>query len=216
MQECNTGTDEAVVLVHGLWMTGLESGLLRRRLGHEHGFRTFQFYYHTVGHDLAENMRRLHRFVAGIDAPAIHFVAHSLGGLVTLPTLDVLGLERPGRVVCLGSPLLGSTSARSLMEWPGGAWVVGQTLREVMHDGGLGEYRGDREVGVIAGTLSFGLGRLFGFMGEPSDGTVAVAETRLPGVTDHLEIAATHTGLLLSAAAATQASHFLRHGRFDR
>jgi hypothetical protein len=59
-----------------------------------------------------------------------------------------------------------------------------------------------------------GLGALFaGFSGE-HDGTVAVAETRLPGLTDHVVVAASHSGLLFSAAAAQQAIAFLRDGSF--
>ena len=48
----------------------------------------------------------------------------------------------------------------------------------------------------------------------PSDGTVAVAETRLPGLADHCLVAASHTGLVFSRPAAGQAAAFLRHGRF--
>lgn len=206
---------EDLVLVHGLWMTGVETGLLRHRLAHDHGFRTHQFFYHTVSDDLATNVRHLQKFIAKIDSPSIHFVAHSLGGLVTLHTLAT-GVDRPGRVVCIGAPLLGSSSARSLRRWPGGDWFIGKTLRQIMQDGGLREYCGDREVGVIAGTLSFGLGRLFGPLEEPNDGTVTVAETRLPGLSDHLEVAVTHTGLLLTPRVAAQTAHFLRRGRFAR
>ncbi|HZV37578.1 MAG TPA: alpha/beta hydrolase, partial [Pseudoxanthomonas sp.] len=43
---------------------------------------------------------------------------------------------------------------------------------------------------------------------------VALAETRLPGIADHCEVACSHTGLAFSAAAAAQAAHFLREGRF--
>ncbi|HSM10829.1 MAG TPA: alpha/beta hydrolase, partial [Lysobacter sp.] len=48
-----------------------------------------------------------------------------------------------------------------------------------------------------------------------SDGTVAVAETRLSGLADHVVVAASHSGLLFSAAASRQAIAFLRTGRFQ-
>ena len=45
---------------------------------------------------------------------------------------------------------------------------------------------------------------------------MAVAETRLPGITDHCVVAASHSGLLFSSEAAAQTVAFLRHGRFER
>jgi hypothetical protein len=71
------------------------------------------------------------------------------------------------------------------------------------------------DVGMIAGCVPRGLGGLFaGFRGD-HDGTVAVAETRVPGLADHVVVRASHSGLLFSDAVARQAAHFLRHGRFD-
>jgi hypothetical protein len=59
-----------------------------------------------------------------------------------------------------------------------------------------------------------GVGGLFAPMDGPSDGTVALSETRLPGIADHCVVPASHTGLVLSAEAARRAARFLRHGRF--
>ena len=67
---------------------------------------------------------------------------------------------------------------------------------------------------MIAGRVPHGLGALFaGFDGE-HDGTVAVAETQLPGLADHVVVDASHSGLLFSAEAAEQTIAFLRRGRF--
>jgi hypothetical protein len=70
-------------------------------------------------------------------------------------------------------------------------------------------------IGVIAGCVPHGLGALFaGFDGE-HDGTVAVAETHLPGVADHIVVHASHSGLLFSTEAVEQAIAFLRYGHFQ-
>jgi hypothetical protein len=67
---------------------------------------------------------------------------------------------------------------------------------------------------VIAGCVPHGLGALLaGFDGD-HDGTVAIEETRLPGVSDHVVVEASHSGLLFSAEAVDQAVAFLRSGRF--
>ena len=78
------------------------------------------------------------------------------------------------------------------------------------------EWSGRRDVGVIAGSMGVGIGRLFGALEDAHDGTVMVEETRLPGAKDHIVVAASHTGLLLSAEVAAQTRHFLEHGEFSR
>jgi hypothetical protein len=59
-----------------------------------------------------------------------------------------------------------------------------------------------------------GGGRLFARLPKPNDGSVVVEETQLDGMTDHIVLPVSHSGLLFSANAALQAIHFLRHGRF--
>lgn len=207
---------ETIVLVHGLWMTGMESGLLRNRLQDEYGFATRQYSYHTVQIGLEDNMRLLHEFLADVPGETLHIVGHSLGGVLALNMLDRYPEARPGRVVCLGSPLRGSLTARAMAGLPFGEELLGATMREAVLSGGLTEYAGPREVGVIAGTLSVGLGLVIENLPSPNDGTVAVTETQLPGIKDHIEVAVSHTGLLVSPLVASQAAYFLRHGEFAR
>lgn len=205
-----------VVVVHGLWMTGMETGLLRSRLREDYGFDPRQYSYRTVQAGLDANVRQLHEYLAAVPGDTLHVVGHSLGGLLALHTLLRYPDPRPGRVVCLGSPLRGSVAARALAGLPFGQEILGQTMREAVLDGGLDEYRGAREVGVIAGTMGLGLGVVIENLPIPNDGTVAVEETRLPGIRDHLEIEVSHTGLLVSPLVASQTAFFLRHGQFAR
>ena len=72
----------ATVFVHGLWLTGAESLLLRRRLTASHGFACHSFTYRTVGGSMQPVIEQLAKFVSRIDADRVHFVGHSLGGLV--------------------------------------------------------------------------------------------------------------------------------------
>ena len=208
--------EEIVVLVHGLWMTGIESGLLRSRLREDYGFDTRQYSYHTVKVGLEENVRELHAFLQGVAGDPVHIVGHSLGGLLALHTLMRYPDQRRGRVVCLGSPLRGSSAARAMAGLPFGEDMLGATIRDAVLAGGMTEYRGSREVGVIAGTLGVGLGVIIDNLPSPNDGTVAVEETRLPGIKDHLEIGVSHTGLLVSKLVASETAYFLRHGEFAR
>jgi hypothetical protein len=69
---------------------------------------------------------------------------------------------------------------------------------------------------MVAGDRPLGLGQVLGHFDGDSDGTVAVAETRLAGLADHVVVPASHTGLVFSPIAARQVVAFLRDGRFER
>ena len=79
---------------------------------------------------------------------------------------------------------------------------------------GLHRLPRDREVGVVAGSKPVGIGRVFGGFDGPSDGTVQVWETQLPGLADHRIVAVTHTGLVFSRDVAVLTSAFLADGHF--
>lgn len=198
-----------VILLHGLWMPGAAMHWLAAQLKAA-GFAPEIFSYHSVadGPDLA-----VPRLVELLQAEGeADIVAHSLGGLIALQAL----CEAPGlpvaRVVCLGSPLTGSGAATGMLRWAPAASLLGRSAALLRQ--GIACWHGRAQVGAIAGHVPHGLGALFaGFDGE-HDGTVAVAETRLPGLADHVVVDASHSGLLFSAQAAAQAVAFLRDGRF--
>jgi hypothetical protein len=73
-----------------------------------------------------------------------------------------------------------------------------------------------REVGVIAGNASIGLGQFVAQFEEDNDGTVAVSETQLAGVRDHMVMPVSHNGMLLSSSVLDQAAAFLKRGEFLR
>ena len=206
-----------VLLVHGLWYG--RPGMLRlaRRL-RKHGWACELFGYSSVFSAPDSNVKRLAERVAGLqdqdDAP-LHLVGHSLGGLVILKMLADWHTELDGgRVVLLGSPLNGSAVARRMLgnrllkPW------VGRAAK--LLDAGLDDLPGDREVAAIAGTSSLGVGRLFADLDKPHDGTVTVAETKVPDLADHLELPVSHTGLVFSRQVAEAVDGFLRSGRFGQ
>lgn len=204
---------QVVVLVHGLWMTGIDMSLLRHRL-RRCGFRTIQFSYPTVRHNIIQNAACLQQFIEKIDAEVIHFVCHSLGGLVVRRLFHDFPRQRPGRIVTLGTPHSGSLVAQRLNHSSLGRMILGHSLdRGLLGDIPLWEE--SREIGVIAGTLSIGIGQLVPGLSRPNDGTVAVAETFLAGMTDHVEVHTSHMALLFSREAARQTCIFLKTGRFD-
>jgi len=201
-----------VVLLHGLWMRGFTLISLRRRL-ESAGFSVDLFDYASVTQDSSASVEKLLALTAVAAGRKVHFVGHSLGGLLALKTLTHHPNLIEGRVVCLGSPLRGSSVARALASFPGGSFLLGRSL-DLLSDG-LDRWQGAQQVGAIAGRLPLGLGLAIGTLNTPHDGTVSVEETQLPGLTDHCVIAATHSGLAFSEEAAKQTVAFLRHARFD-
>lgn len=205
--------EATIVLAHGLWMHGLAMRPLAGRLHRAMGLPVHCFSYPSVSGGAADNLQRLLDCLAGIATPGVHLVGHSLGGVLALRAAQRLA-SRPGRVVCLGAPLLGSAAGQALRRWPGGARLLGRTLDEAVLHRPLDGWHETREVGVIAGRLGVGAGLLLGVLQGEHDGAVTVAETRLPGITGHVVLPVTHTGMLLSARVADQAAHFLRTGAF--
>ena len=206
-----------VVYVHGLWLTGLEGGLLRRRLARDLNAKTLAFSYASVNSSMTDNAQALATFLLETRAETLHLVGHSLGGLVILKLFELgraAGLP-PGRIVLLGSPLTGSRAARNLARLPFGRKIMGRGIEEELLKERVRRWNGERELGVIAGSLRLGFGQLVGATGGPSDGTILVEETRLPGISQHLVLRVSHTGLPFSSAVAAQTAAFLRSGRFD-
>jgi len=213
-------TEEVVVFLHGIWMPGGEMWPFKRLLQREHGLPGELFSYHSVSDTLDENAHNLARFVIELGVPRVHLVGHSLGGVVALRALAGVADMPPGRVVCLGSPLNGSRAADQLSEHHWGKSIIGSALIQGVIDQPAANWATNaveqRDVGVIAGTLSIGLGKLFATFDGENDGTVAVAETRLPGLKDHICYATNHTGLIFSEGVATQTAAFLKRGEFLR
>jgi pimeloyl-ACP methyl ester carboxylesterase len=205
---------EHVILLHGLWMRGFALSMLHRRLI-EAGFRVHRFDYLSVAATQQRILDRLQARMTGLatEADAVHLVGHSLGGLLALRAcLD--GELPPGRIVCLGSPLKGSAAARGFAAWGRGGQVLLGHNRELLQQG-FERWDGMREVGMIAGRMPLGLGAMLGHFAGEHDGTVAVDETRLDGLTAHCVVEANHTGLLFSAEVAQRVARFLHQGRFE-
>jgi pimeloyl-ACP methyl ester carboxylesterase len=206
----NTAT--RVVLVHGLfygrWSMRVLAGRLRRA-----GFNVESFGYRPGRDGLDGAAAALAAFCRGLDSPVTRFVGHSLGGLVILRALDQQPERVPGRAVLLGTPLQGSHVARRLCANRFGRAMLGAAGPVLV--GGCSRLPAQYEIGMVAGTVRVGLGRLTGVLDGPSDGTVGLQEANATGLAGRLVLPVTHTGLLFSARVAEQAAHFLRTGRFD-
>jgi pimeloyl-ACP methyl ester carboxylesterase len=211
-----------VLFVHGLWLNGAESFLIRRRLA-QHGFALRVLRYSSLGESMDQVARRGARFAHALATRTlrpVHLLGHSLGGLVIYRMFET-GLLEPDRfsgdfcrVVFMGTPARGSQSAHALARGPA-RWMLGLVgTRDLLH-GLPARWPFSSQLGIIAGTSGSGLGRLLTRFDGPNDGTVSVAETRLEGATDFCTLPVNHTGMLLSPQTAPRIAAFLLRGRFD-
>src|SRR4051812_20290095 len=160
-------------------MIGSVMGVLRRLI-EPRGFKVATFGYASIREGLDANAALLAQFVAKVPGDTVHFLGHSLGCVVIRALLERHVLDRPGRVVCLGPPFRGSVTAERVARLPGGSHVLGRSMRDLIARGGFATASpSGREIGIIAGRVPIGMGRVFGSFAGPNDGMVTVEETRL-------------------------------------
>jgi len=211
---------DTVVLLHGLGRGPWAMKLLERRLFNA-GYRVHNLGYSRRADSIeaiVAEFRGSYLECCGEETGPVHFVTHSLGGLVVRAYLAEHPPAVLGRMVMLAPPNGGSAIVDHFRDWG--------FLRAAM--GPLAPQLGtgpedlparlpipDTEVGIIAGDRWINPVGPF-VLPAPHDGTVSVDRTRLPGMKDHLIVPHTHTFIMNSARVAREVVHFLRHGLFER
>jgi pimeloyl-ACP methyl ester carboxylesterase len=206
-----SGPDFPVILAHGLWAPGLVMTPLAIRLERE-GFRCHGFSYGGRSRPLEAHAERLVRFARTIGRA--HFVGHSLGGLVMLSALQSDASIAVGRVVLLGTPARGCLSGQRLARRAHGRWLLGES-EKLWREGIEARWTRPEPLGVIAGTMPFGLGRIIGRLPGPNDGVVRVEETAVDGMTECMVLPVSHSAMLISSRVEKNVAAFLNDGRFS-
>jgi len=213
-------TRDGVVLLHGISRTARSFRKMQRAV-EAAGFTTLNLDYASRRKPLdalAEDIRPAIEGFAGHIDGSLHFVCHSMGGLLARVYLARYRPQRLGRVVMLGTPNGGSEIADRLKNFvPYRAFFgpAGQqlgTLRDAdlsallpPVDYAVGVVAGSRSIYPMAGTL----------LPKPHDGRVSVENTRLDGMADHVVVATTHPWLVRNGDAIARTIAFLRNGRFQ-
>jgi len=205
-----------VVYVHGLWMPGEESLVLRHRLEQDFGLTCHALRYSAAFSSMDAITESLEEQARGLEAEELHLVGHSLGGLVIHRFLERFPEQPPGRVVFLGTPTLASRAAQSANRFVPMEPFMGRSVaEELLRPKERRWTHAQRPLGIIAGTERFGVGQFLAHFDEDNDGTVAVSETHMPGATDHLTLPVSHLGMLVSARVAQEVGRFLSSGAFS-
>jgi len=183
--------------------------LLGARLG-RHGYSTHVFHY--SGRDSLEgNVERLVRH-AGAHG-RLHFVGHSLGGVLVFDALDRHPELHVATAVLIGAPVRGCLAGRRLAVSRFGRWMMGATTPRWGERNAA--WRRPEPLGIIAGTLPIGLGWMTGRLPGRSDGVVRVEETLVEGMAQQVTVPVAHSALIASRHVAGLVGHFLAAGRFE-
>jgi pimeloyl-ACP methyl ester carboxylesterase len=188
----------------------------------EDGFETANIDYPSRNHSVEELAElaipeglEACRSIEGVER--IHFVAHSLGGILVRQYLSENGIAELGRVVMLGPPNQGSAAVDELRDWPGFDWLNGPA--------GLQLGKGEQSVPLKLGPATFELGVIAGnrtidpitsaVLDNPDDGRVSVADTKLEGMTDFVEVEHSHAFMMRMNEPIRLTVRFLRSGAFS-
>lgn len=215
---------ETVVLLHGIAKTSNSMKPVEAAL-RKAGYDVLSITYPSTKKNvraLAAGLREKPLNSAFWDnAEIVHFVTHSMGGLVVQRYLDLYRQDIPagklGRVVMMGPPNGGSEVADllqniSLYRWyygPAGQDLTTRTRKAAA----VTPYY---ELGIIAGTKEWPYIVSAFVVPGPGDGRVSVEKTKMPGMTDHMTVPATHTFIMDRSDVHRQILSFLKDGQFTR
>lgn len=211
---------DCVVLLHGLARTA--NSMQKMELGlTEAGFQTVNVAYPSREKTIEQlaNIaipQGLEGCRAKPDVKRIHFVTHSLGGILVRQYLSESEIDDLGRVVMLGPPNQGSEAVEGLSGVPGFDWLNGPAGRQ------LG--KGPQSVPLQLGPAEFELGIIAGnrtidpitssVLENPDDGRVSVADTRLEGMDDFIVVEHSHAFMMRMREPIELTVRFLKTGSF--
>ncbi|MEP3631407.1 MAG: alpha/beta hydrolase [Hyphomicrobiales bacterium] len=211
---------DCVVFLHGYARSPASFSVMEKVFQHK-GFDTTKVGYPSKELEISE--------LADIAVPEavercegkagnIHFVTHSLGGILVRDYFARQSIDRLGRIVMLappndGSAIVDKLGKTKLFKKLSGPALLALTTGEQGKPGKLPAVK--FELGVIAGKRSVNPVGSYLLEG-PDDGAVTIESTKVDGMKDHIVLSATHTFMMNNPRVISQAAHFIQQGQFKR
>jgi triacylglycerol lipase len=209
---------ESVIFVHGLGRTSASMETLASRV-EDAGYQVINFGYPSTSESIEQLTERLGAEVersCGEERGSVHFVTHSMGGVLVRSYLSSRDEPHEGRVVMLSPPNQGSEIIDTFED--------SSLLRSLLGPAGMKLGTGEEGITQELGPVRFSLGVITGdrslsplgswLIPGPDDGKVAVGRAAVEGAVDFIVLHATHTFIMNRRDVAEEVLNFLEHGRF--
>ncbi len=212
-----TQAKECVILLHGLARSESSMSKLAESLSNS-GYAVVNQGYDSTQHNIESLAMSVvpQALNQCITCKKVHFVTHSMGGILLRYYTQYNDIENLGRVVMLGPPNKGSEVVDHLKNVPGFKWMNGPAGMQLgTHTESVPNSLGPVtfDLGVIAGTRSMNL-ILSNYLPNPDDGKVSVESTKVEGMNDHISLPVTHTFMMRNKQVIEQVTYYLVHGFF--
>jgi triacylglycerol lipase len=211
--------DEHVVLLHGLARTKDSMNDLETFLSKQG--------YQVVNIDYPSRKKPIHELAAIIrkevtsktsNAEKVHFITHSMGGIILRYIQKNDPLPNLSRVVMLSPPNHGSEVVDKIGDFRLFQWINGPAGKQMgTNHHGICQKLGrvNFELGVITGDRSINWINSLIIPGK-DDGKVSIESTKVEGMADFLVVHASHPFIMNDKTVMKQCVHFLRKGTFSK
>ncbi|HRX15742.1 MAG TPA: alpha/beta hydrolase [Spirochaetota bacterium] len=217
----NKKNNHCVILLHGLARTESSMTKMEQSLITE-GYHVINKGYPSRSKEIQplseETISIAISECAKFEPQKIHFVTHSMGGILVRYYLDKNRIENLGRVVMLSPPNRGSETVDKLKDFFVFKWLngpAGQQLgtgsKSIPNQVGAPYY----EVGIITGDRSINPILSLLIPGD-DDGKVSIERAKLSGMKDFIVVHNTHTFIMSDNDVIEQVIHFIQNGHFDK
>lgn len=213
--------DQLVVLLHGIARTSLSMRRIEKALAQQN-YATLNINYPSRSCTIDILASHVHEELLAFpnfEKLTVHFVTHSMGGLVVRALLAKQPLMNVQKVVMLGPPNQGSEVADFIEHYQPFKAFYGPALAELTKARASSQpfplLPSHTQVGIIAGSLNIDPFCYF-ILPKGHDGKVSIASTELAGMADHLVLPISHSFMMYNNEVLKQINHFLLEGRFLR